>query len=169
MNTFKQLILKGEKRLVGEMLVHERMNPGNVFRLGARWMHRMLGKEEDAFNDKVRYGMYGLLKYGIATFLMLSSAYLLFQVHPGLLPFCLFFFFLGEVHFLFMFPLLIEGKDHPLRRSVRLTYRMGLFSSMWTLFLIAAYMMVGLLDFKKPLWKWYVGCMAIIEWYKGEG
>lgn len=165
---FSRLIHLSQVQLQQKTDEVKNLNPNNVFRLGANWMHKMLGKDPDDFNDRTPYGLYGLLKYGISTILLGGSAFYLFQLNPLLTPLSLLFFFLGEVHFLFLFPLLIEKAEQPIRQSISLTYRMGLIRTTWTLILIATYMMVGLFNLKRPLKNWYVGCMAIINWYKNE-
>ena len=77
-------------------------------------------------------------------------------------------FYVVEVHFLFLFPLLLDGVAHPLRASVRATYRVGFLKALaWTLTL-AAFMLAGLLRWRRPWRSWHIGCLALIQWYCHE-
>ncbi len=139
-----------------------------VFTAGAQWMHGRLPAKGKAFNSAVSYTFYGLLKYGISLLAFVLSALGLFKVSPFLLPLSILAFYLAEVHFLFLFPLLLEGVAHPVLESIRHTYRIGLLSALCTVIPIGFYMLAGLLHFKSPLRAWHIGCGAILIWYRHE-
>ncbi len=122
----------------------------------------------DAFDNSINFGFYGLLKYSVSLFFGLASAYWLSNIHPVLSPFSVFVFYFFEVHFLFLFPLLIDHSANPILTSVKLTYKMGLFKTIFIVMQIGVYMIAGVFDVKKPFYKWHIGCLAIIIWYENE-
>lgn len=142
-----------------------------VFTDGAKWMCNHLNQLSDhkiEFNDSVNYTAYGFLKYGIS--LLFFSLSLFFFVHINILlaPLAVVIFYFAEVHFLFLFPLLIDGVQHPLQQSVKATYGIGLFRSIYTVFRVGLFMIAGLFNTAKPLYNWHVGCLAIIIWYQHD-
>jgi hypothetical protein len=143
----------------------------NVFNDGARWMCRQLNRTGDIkveFNDSVSYTAYGIIKYSISVGCFIASAFIFSKISIWLVPLSLLVFYVVEVHFLFLFPLLIDGVPQPLQMSVRHTYRMGAGKLAFTVFCIGMYMLAGLLNFSKPLRNWHIGCLAIIIWYQHE-
>jgi hypothetical protein len=143
----------------------------SLFSLGALWMHSRLQELQPAvppYNPGIRYTGYGLLKYGICLTLSgLSiaglSAYGLFVI-----PVSIAIFYLSEVHFLFLFPILIDRVPRPLLASIRATYKIGIGRCLITVIPIAIYMMIGLFRKTNRLSNWYIGCLAIIIWYDHE-
>ncbi|HEY6899343.1 MAG TPA: hypothetical protein VI233_01820 [Puia sp.] len=135
-----------------------------VFSLGARWMHDRLQElgPTGSFDAGRRYTGYGLLKYGVclAAFGGASALGWLF------IPLAIFLFYLCEIHFLFLFPLLIDRAPRPLLASIRATYKVGVGRCFVTVIPIAAYMLAGLM--RGRLYNWYVGCLAIVIWYNHE-
>jgi hypothetical protein len=143
----------------------------NVFNNGARWMCCQLNRMSDEkleFNDAVPYTAYGILKYSISVGCFIASAFIFSKISIWLAPLSLLVFYVAEVHFLFLFPLLIDGVPKPLQMSVRHTYRMGAGKLAFTVFCIGMYMLAGLLNFSKPFRNWHIGCLAIIIWYQHE-
>ena len=138
-----------------------------VFTAGARWMHQQLPPKK-AFRTTVSYTLYGLGKYGLSLLAFVGSALLFYRVSPFLLPLSIGVFYLVEVHFLFLFPLLLDGVEQPLLKSVQQTYRIGLLTSVATVIPIGFYMLAGLCHFKQPLLNWHIGCGAILIWYQHE-
>ncbi|MFD1468639.1 hypothetical protein ACFQ48_10420 [Hymenobacter caeli] len=120
------------------------------------------------FDDTIRFGRYGSLKYGSSLLALLVVAGVLVRLHLFLLlPLAGLAFYVVEVHFLFLFPLLLDCVAHPLRASVRATYRVGLLKALaWTL-VLAAFMLAGLLS-RRPWHNWHIGCLALIHWYRHE-
>lgn len=143
----------------------------NIFTVGAVWMCNQLNKTGNTrrkFNTSVNYTVYGLLKYGSCIILFLITAIFLAQLSILLIPLSVFVFYFVEVHFLFLFPLLIDGTKYPLKESIKQTYRLGLIKSMVTVFQISCYMLIGLLNPTNPTRNWYIGCLAIIIWYQND-
>lgn len=142
-----------------------------VFDEGARWMHRQLNKiSEDTieFNASVPYTAYGLLKYSLSLLCFFAAAVQLCKLHVLFIPLAVIAFYFIEVHFLFLFPLLIDGVKHPVLKSIKATYLIGLFNAMYIVSRIAFFMFAGLFNFSNPLRNWYIGCLAIITWYQYE-
>ncbi len=143
----------------------------NVFTDGAKWMLNQLnklGNNKLAFDRSVNYTAYGLLKYGVCIFCFAGAVFILGKIHMLLIPLAVAIFYFVEVHFLFLFPMLIDGIKYPLKESIKQTYRLGLFSSMATVFCIGIFMVTGLFNISKPLRNWYIGCLAIIIWYQHD-
>jgi len=144
----------------------------NIFELGAKWMFDKLNEnkidKEVQFNQSINFFVYGLLKYGISFFVFLLSAILFFKINFFLLPFSIIVFYLAEVHFLFLFPILIDNVEKPILTSIKQTYKTGILTTLTTVIPIGFFMVFGLLNFKDPFRNWYVGCLAIIIWYQNE-
>jgi hypothetical protein len=136
------------------------------FASGTRW----LGNQMDSTDIQpgvIKYNLYGLIKYGLS-----AGAALTFLYYSGwnllLLPISFVIFYLVEVHFLFLFPLLLDGNKHPLRNSVKAVYKVGLWKALSMTVSIAVYMLSGLLQRRERLHNWYTGCLAILIWYKHD-
>ena len=144
----------------------------SIFSKGAQWMFDRLQElnPEPAleWNSSLNYEYYGYLKYGICTACFIGSACFFFHHSFWLVPLSILIFYGLEVHFLFLFPLLIDGVNHPVHRSFMLTYKIGILKAMYTVMVVAAYMLWGLNDVKQPFRKWHIGCMAILLWYSEE-
>lgn len=142
----------------------------HVFDSGAKWMYAKMrqgiGKKE--FNNQVNYNYYGFLKYGICLLGFGISIFLLWEINWMLVPFSIFVFYVLEVHFLFLFPLLIDAAKKPLSASIRLTYKIGLLKCVFTVMAIGFFMVLGFLNIKHPLRNWYIGCLSIVIWYQYE-
>ncbi|MDJ1497306.1 hypothetical protein QNI19_30490 [Cytophagaceae bacterium DM2B3-1] len=144
----------------------------HVFQYGAQWMHARMNDLSPAntvpFDKSVRFGLYGLLKYGICLGIFLLSSILLSHIHVGLLPLSVLIFYFVEVHFLFLFPLLIDRVPNPVLTSICITYRIGIVQCIITVMQIAFFMMVGLFNLRKPFQNWYIGCLSIVLWYTND-
>lgn len=144
----------------------------HIFTTGARWMFAHLPPQAGrwgGFDETIHFGRYGSLKYGSSLLALLVVAGELVKLHLWWwLPLAGLAFYVVEVHFLFLFPLLLDGVAHPLRASIRATYRVGLLKALtWTL-AIAAFMLAGLLNFRRPWRNWHIGCLALSYWYHHE-
>ena len=144
----------------------------NIFQLGAKWMFDKLNENgvcnEIQFNQSINFFAYGLLKYGISFFVFLVSVFLLININFLLFPFSIVIFYLAEVHFLFLFPILLDNVEKPIWTSIKQTYKMGIFTTIITVIPIGFYMVFGLFNFKDPFRNWYIGCLSIIIWYQNE-
>jgi hypothetical protein len=151
--------------------VRQPLSP-RIFTTGARWMFAHLPPQAACparFDEKTNFGRYGSLKYGSSLLAFGAVAAGLIKLHlPVLLPLAGLAFYVVEIHFLFLFPLLLDRVAHPLRASIRATYRVGFWKALaWTL-AIAAFMLAGLLRRRRPWRNWHVGCLALIYWYHHE-
>jgi hypothetical protein len=142
----------------------------NVFGDGANWMRFwMLELRPNARFIQIsawKFTGYGMLKYAISLLFFGTFALLFYQIQPFLAFFSVFSFYFVEVHFLFLFPLLIENKKNPICESIKMTYQIGLFNAIKTVMLIAFFMLIGLFNFKNPLKNWHIGCLAVVLWYE---
>ena len=136
------------------------------FQGGGLWMQEKLNELTNSSHTSVpNFVFLGVLKYAISVFIGL----LLFLLCAPNTPLGTLLFILGfygtEVHFLFIFPLAIEGKKPLFFQSICLTYKTGIIKSFFTTVFIAGFMLVGLLNFKNPFANWYKGCYVILNWY----
>lgn len=169
---YKQLIAQSKANLL--------LNPPNsngvisldVFRLGAKWMFDKLNEDtkepQVQFNPSINYLGYGLLKYGISIVLFLFSAFVFYKVNLFFLPLSIILFYFSEIHFLFLFPLLIDRVENPILTSIKQTYKIGILTTLMNVIPIGLYMMLGLLNLKNPFRNWYIGCLSVIIWYRHE-
>ena len=144
----------------------------NIFELGAKWMFDKLNENktgrEMQFNQSINFFAYGFLKYGISFFVFLVSAFLFFKINYLLLPLSIILFYLAEIHFLFLFPMLIDNVEKPIWTSIKQTYKTGFVTTLVNVIPIGFYMVSGLFNVNDPYRKWYVGCLSIIIWYQNE-
>jgi hypothetical protein len=169
---FQQLIALSKANLTTNPTYINGVVSANIFELGAKWMFDHLNKgeinKEKHFNSSTNYFTYGLLKYGSCIFAFLLSVFLFAKLNYYLLPLSIIVFYLVEIHFLFLFPLLIDNAEKPIWTSIKLTYKMCILKSLVTIIPIGFYMVFGLFNLKAPFYNWYVGCLAIIIWYQNE-
>jgi hypothetical protein len=143
----------------------------DVFTKGAGWMHEQMNTLRHSatdFNTAINYQGYGFLKYSICIALWFITVIALYSINVFLIPVSVLVFYFAEVHFLFLFPLLIDGVKNPVLESIKQTYRIGIFNAVATVFPIGCFMIVGLFNKKTPLRNWHTGSMAIIIWYQNE-
>lgn len=143
-----------------------------LFENGAFWMQRQmrnwLGTSAITSDLSAAFTVAGIIKYGLSLSAFSVSLFFLFPKSFLFLPAAILIFYIVEVHFLFLFPLMIDRVEKPFYSSVKATYKVGFFRCLFSTIVIAAYMIVGFFRFKDPLRNWYVGCMAILIWYKNE-
>lgn len=143
-----------------------------VFNAGAKWMFLIMNAlqpdKKMVFDDDISYHYYGFLKYGVCLFFFGIALVVAFLFNMWLIPLTILLFYLVEVHFLFLFPLLIDGVKKPFLIGIQHVYRIGILRVVFTVFQIGVFMMVGLLRYKNPLRNWYIGCLSIVIWYQKE-
>lgn len=141
-----------------------------LFKDGAFWMFERMQiidfKENRKFDTTIPFNFYGYLKYLICCiFFSLSIFYIYdFSIIISILL-SAFSFYIAEVSFLFLFPILIDEQENPLYKSIKMTYQIGYIKCVFTVMPIAFFMLLGLLNCKNPLKNWYIGCWAILVWY----
>ncbi len=144
----------------------------NVFSSGAVWMQAQLfqldGKPAQPLHNANRFTKHGILKYGISLLAFFISAFLFGKYYVCLLPLSVLIFYLVEVQFLFLFPLLIDEVPDPILKSFHATYMIGVFRALVITMGIGIFMMVGLLRVRDPLYNWHIGCLAVLIWYRDE-
>lgn len=144
----------------------------HLFTLGARWMFDRLPAKEAATARGVaaspNFGWYGCFKYGLSLLALAASGWALGHLSLLLTPLAVLCFYVVEVHFLFLFPLLLDGAKNPLRTSIQATYRIGLLSALLGVLPIGGYMLSGLLNQQHPFRRWHIGCLAVLLWYQHE-
>ena len=147
-------------------------NLRTLFPMGARWMYDRLtelnGNNIHPFASKVNYTLYGYLKYGICLSGFLIVIWWCSSHMPLLLPLSILLFYVLEIHFLFLFPLLIDHSKRPILTGVRETFKLGILKCLSIVIPISMFMLIGL--FRKKDWvrNWYIGCLAILIWYNNE-
>jgi len=149
----------------------ERPFSWDVFRLGGEWMRAWLVEWDPLRkwnSEAIAFNTYGWFKYLISLIAFLGSAYAFYVINPWLLPLSLIVFYIVEVHFLFLFPLLIDGVRNPLWQSIVITHRIGLWRVLATVIPIGIFMVLGLFHLSDPFRNWYKGCLAILIWYQHD-
>lgn len=144
----------------------------DVFRQGGEWMQSWLSEwrpvDRQGNDRSIDFNAYGWLKYTLCVSALLLSAWAFYRIAPWLMPVSLLVFYIAEVHFLFLFPLLIDGVEHPLQTSICITYRIGLFRVLVRVIPIGLFMMIGLFRFSDPFRNWHTGCLAVLIWYEQD-
>jgi len=168
------------KQLITESTAHYESPPKqienkfslNIFNNGASWMFDKLtgidSNRNSFFNSNINFNFYGYLKYGFCLTIWFISVLLLLQLNVYFTPISIFVFYFCEVHFLFLFPLLIDNVKNPILTSIKQTYRIGIWETTFTVCQIGIFMLLGFLNFKNPYKNWHIGCIAILIWYKNE-
>ena len=145
-------------------------NPTNVFKHGAQWMADALAQLRGHPLPEIpetNFGIYGYGKYGISTLAMLLTAFIaIYFDQIYLIPLAVVTFYLVEIQFLFLFPVLVDRKKAPIRTSLRLTRQAGYLRTLCTVIPIATFMILGGLGRTTVKEAWLVGCMAILIWYE---
>lgn len=170
--TFRNLLRQSARQLAAQPALVPQPLSLHIFTTGARWMSAHLPAQAGrpgGFDEQRRFGWYGGIKYGSGLLAFLAVGGVVLGLHrPVLLPLAGLAFYVVEVQFLFLFPLLLDRVAHPLRTSIRATYRVGFLKSLgWTLAL-AALMLAGLLNRRRPWHNWHLGCLALLNWYRHE-
>jgi hypothetical protein len=143
--------------------------PPLVFSAGARWMAARMNKNaETVWDNTVNFQAFGVFKYGVSFIAFGLAIYFFGRVSLFLTPLAVPVFYLAEVHFLFLFPLLIDGVGYPVWASIRQTYKIGILRAWINVMPIGAYMIIGLLNTRNAFRNWYIGCLAILIWYDDE-
>ncbi|GAB2807494.1 hypothetical protein [Ferruginibacter profundus] len=139
----------------------------HIFTSGAKWMADQLNATT-SFNSAIHFGWYGVLKYSVCVLAFFAAAISLWHINIFLLPLAILVFYFFEVHFLFLFPLLIDNVKQPLLKSIQLSYATGILTCMATVIPISIFMLAGVLNLKAPFKNWHIGSLAILTWYKND-
>ncbi|MCI1186566.1 hypothetical protein MON38_03990 [Hymenobacter sp. DH14] len=146
--------------------------PGPVFEAGAAWMGVHLARLRAwplaASGSRPCFTCYGWLKYGLSLLGLALAALGLVRGSVWLWPVAALGFYVVEIQFLFLFPLLLERRPRPLLASCRLTARIGYGRCLLGVLPVAAYMLAGLVRPRHARLQWHVGCLAILLWYVDE-
>lgn len=140
-----------------------------IFQSGAQWMALRLAEiRQESSNIVLRrnFNYYGFFKYGICVLAFILSLFFLLEFSIFLIPLSILTFYFVEVHFLFLFPLLIDEVEQPFSASIKLTHKIGMFRAMAIVLHLAVYMLSGLFERSSPFQKWHIGCLAVLFWYE---
>lgn len=170
--TVRSLIAQGARQFDQQPKQVQPVFSPHLFESGARWMFENLPANEQqpvaGFDTATKFGLYGCLKYGISLLAFAGAFFALGKVSVLLTPLAVLCFYLVEVQFLFLFPLLIDRVKNPLRTSIRETHRVGLAKALVWVFTIGVFMVSGLLDRQNPFRRWHIGCLSVLLWYQHE-
>jgi hypothetical protein len=165
------------KELIDAAVEHLRKHPGDGsgtkgWKGGARWMYERLNELGSGyrrpFDAEINYTGYGCLKYGICLAGFFWSGWWLSTYEILYIPFSVLVFYLLEVQFLFLFPLLIDQVKRPVWTGIQEVLKIGLIRCIMTVIPISIFMMMGLLKKRNRLRNWYIGCLAVLIWYNDE-
>lgn len=170
--TYSQLIDAGTTEF--DRMPYQAVGGGvRVFEHGARWMRRRMNsldnRTEKELDHTTQYTVYGVLKYSCCIIAAIVAGMEFYHLHFLLTPLAIVIFYCVEVHFLFLFPLILDGARRPLLASIRLTYRIGYFRALVMVMRLGGFMVAGLFNLKNPTRNWHIGCLAVIIWYQHEG
>jgi hypothetical protein len=168
----KELLKKSEACLLNEPYsVHQPLSV-HVFQNGGEWMRQWLyqleGRSIEADRHAIRFNFYGFVKYAVSLSAFVMSFVWLFTWTVYVTPLAVLVFYFFEVHFLFLFPLLIDNVKNPVLRSVCATYQTGIMKSLAMVIPIGFYMLIGLCRISDPFRNWHKGCLAVLIWYKED-
>ncbi|UOE34617.1 hypothetical protein MTP16_02940 [Hymenobacter monticola] len=170
--TVKALIAQAARQFNRQPHQMQQVFSHRIFATGARWMFEQLPengpKTNSGFDAATRFGLYGGLKYGLSLLAFAGALWALGKVSLLLTPLAVLVFYLVEVHFLFLFPLLLDRARNPLRTSIRETHRIGLARALIWVLAIGVFMLSGLLNRRQPLRRWHIGCLSVLLWYQHE-
>jgi hypothetical protein len=170
--TVRALITQSARQFDQQPRQVQQLFSRHIFASGARWMFEKLPENEQetpaGFDTSTNFGFYGCLKYGISLLAFAGACFALGKVSVLLTPLAVLCFYFFEVHFLFLFPLLIDKVKDPLLTSIKETYRIGLPRALVWVFTIAVFMLSGLLNRQNPFRRWHIGCLSILLWYQHE-
>ncbi len=162
---FKQLLLRSKDTYAVSSNHVEKVISKNLFQSGANWMAE---KMNVSIAEKTHFNQYGFFKYGIC--LIAFVLFFCFLLHRNifLTPLSIVVFYFFEVHFLFLFPLLIDRIPNPIRESIKISYKIGILKAMFIVMQLSFFMLIGLFCFKNPFKNWHIGCLCIVIWYEDE-
>lgn len=167
---FYNLLTQAKEFLNHSMENNDRLEDVNVIDFGSKWMfdrmNEIIPNPSRKYDQNINYFGYGLLKYGLSISITILFLIYFYYINVFLLPLIKIVFYTIEVHFLFLFPILLDGKRNPIITSLRYTYRFGIIQLIANVIPIAIYMIFGLIHFKNPFRNWLIGCVAILIWYK---
>jgi hypothetical protein len=169
---YKYLIAAGRAHLANYPGYEPAKGLTTMFPTGARWMYDRLAELDKSnirpWDPAINYNLYGFLKYGICVAGFLLSCVGLAVYAPLLVPVSILVFYLFEIQFLFLFPLLIDHSEKPVIMGIRAVFTIGIIHCLFTVIPIGCYMLAGLLHKRQRYRNWYIGCMAILIWYNDE-
>ena len=143
-----------------------------VFSTGGKWMfHRMqmLQFDEKRIVQQLpNFAFYGLFKYALSGAAFLLALWLLWSLGWQYTPLSIVCFYIVEVQWMFLFPLLIDQSPAPLRESIAMTRNIRTINAVWVILPIGVFMLLGLFYWKNPLKHWYLGCLAVVIGYMVE-
>lgn len=169
---FYTLLRQANDFIKHSMNNNDRLSDVYAFDFGSKWMfdrmNEIIPNPSRYYDRNINYFGYGIFKYGLS--IAISILFLIYFYHNNvfLLPLIVIVFYTIEVHFLFLFPILFDGKRNPLITSLRYTYQLGIIHLITNVIPIAIFMILGLFHFKNPFRNWLIGCVAILIWYKDE-
>jgi hypothetical protein len=140
-----------------------------IFSTGGEWMFyrmQMLQFDEKRTVQQLpNFAFYGLFKYALSGAAFLIALWFLWPLGWQYTPLSIICFYLVEVQWMFLFPLLIDQSPAPLRESIAMTRKIGTINAVLVILPIGVFMLLGLFHWKKPLKHWYWGCLAVVIWY----
>ncbi len=143
-----------------------------MFSDGAQWMVDMLNKidplQNRTFDQSIHFSFWGWSKYIACLLAFFASFFILLNIHFSLIPLSILPFYFIEGWLVFLFPILIDRKVNPIISSAKLTFKIGIFTTITTILPIAFFMLSGIFQKKKLLINWHIGCLAILFWYTDE-
>ena len=144
-----------------------------VFTQGGNWMsqelHLLRGQSLSSDSNTLHFARHGWVKYGLALLSAMIPIYIFWGHWLLSMVSAVLLFYLMETLFLFLFPSVIDGKIRPYSHSMAMVFRFGYFKSFFFTLVLAGFMLIGLLRFKRPLYHWHIGCLAVLLVYSSFG
>lgn len=111
------------------------------------------------------YRKAGLIKYGLSLLAAFLTALSVVSICPVTILLAIIVFYVVEVQFLFLFPLMADENATPYRSAIRISWSVGILRCVGNTIPIAVHMLVGLMNHKDPFRGWHTGCLAVLIWY----
>ncbi|MBT5816899.1 MAG: hypothetical protein HOI25_01005 [Proteobacteria bacterium] len=167
--TVRQLFEEAEAFAPGAPVL-PRIRVTDFFEVGALWMGGCLAQIRGTPlkpAPSASLTAHGYLKYGLAVCAAaLWVALTLPSDWPYLFPLGVLVFYLVEVNFIFLFPILLDGRKRPMSASFKMTRNLGYIYALKNLAAITFSMLFGGFTGRGFKRSWLVGCLTVLFWYE---
>jgi hypothetical protein len=169
---YRNLLAASKEHLANYPGDNCRQRLATMFPSGARWMYDRLNELDSRnirpFKISTNYNFYGFLKYGICFMGSGLCCWWFLKHAPLLTPLSVLCFYLLEIQFLFLFPLLLDNSGKPILTGMCKVFEIGIGKCLFIVMPIAFFMVLGLFKKRNNLMDWHIGCLAILIWYNNE-
>lgn len=168
----KTLLRVAEAELLRNVrLSQNAYSPMYWFSNGGEWMRLRLSLLRNRVIAPVPlkvFQFWGVFKYVFS--LLVGISILLLNWPLGITtPLAIAAFYIIEVQFCFLFPLIVDNRKPFFLNSILLTHRVGFWRCLRLVLYFAAYMLTSGYGRKHFLLAWHIGCLAVLLAYEKMG